>query len=146
ADPNSLYSFPSHLQPLFDDSDLIRSPLSSLLLTLSASSRRLIVVHDHLMSFAGSEAASIPNAESYDFYSPSAAFLCEVELMMMQQTGLDELSSPDFMKFVERRCKDVVPSCGLIINTCREVEGEFLDFLSAREAYFGKPIFAVGPL
>ncbi|KAH0462913.1 hypothetical protein IEQ34_007495 [Dendrobium chrysotoxum] len=70
--------FPTHLQPLFDATDLIRSPLSSLFLSLSASSRRLVVIHDCLTSLDGFEAVAITNAVSYTFCGPSAAFLCEV--------------------------------------------------------------------
>ncbi|KAH0462982.1 hypothetical protein IEQ34_007564 [Dendrobium chrysotoxum] len=144
--PHSPTTFPTHLQPLFDATDLIRSPLSSLLLSLSTSSRRLVVVHDHLMSFAGLEAAAILNAESYKFYSPSAAFLCEAEQLRMQGTDLDELFSLEFRLFTERRRKHEFKSSGLIINTCREVERNFLEILATKEAYSGVPVFAVGPL
>ncbi|KAH0462916.1 hypothetical protein IEQ34_007498 [Dendrobium chrysotoxum] len=144
--PHSPTTFPTHLQPLFDATDLIRSPLSSLLLSLSASSRRLVVVHNHLMSFAGLEAAAIPNAESYKFYSPYAAFLCEAEQLRMQGTDLEELFSPEFRLFTARRRKHKFKSSGLIINTCREVERNFLEILATREAYSCVPVSAVGPL
>ncbi|KAH0463238.1 hypothetical protein IEQ34_007820 [Dendrobium chrysotoxum] len=143
--PHSPNSFPTHLQPLFNATDLIRSPLSSLLLSLSAFSRRLIVIHDCLMSLNGFEAAAIPNIESYAFCGPSAAFLCEVEQLMKQGTGLEELMSPEFIRFIERRRNDVVTNSGFIINTCRELESEFLDILVLRKDFLGKPIFAIGP-
>ncbi|XP_020690106.2 cis-zeatin O-glucosyltransferase 2-like [Dendrobium catenatum] len=144
--PHSPYSFPTHLQPLFDSTDLIRSPLSSLLLSLSVSFRRLVVIHDRLISLDCFEAAAIPNAESYTFCGPSAAFLCEVEQLMKQGNDLEELASPEFIRFIERRRRDVVTSSGFIINTCREVESEFIDILALQEDFFGKPIFAIGPL
>ncbi|XP_020677226.2 putative cis-zeatin O-glucosyltransferase, partial [Dendrobium catenatum] len=138
-------SFPTHLQPLFDATDHLRSPLSSLLLSLSASSRRLIVIHDRHMSL-GFDAATIPNAESYAFCGTSAAFHFEAAQLMKQGTGLEELASPEFIKFIERRRRDGFTSSGFIINTCREVESEFLDILALREDFLGKPIFAIGPL
>ncbi|KAI0513779.1 hypothetical protein KFK09_009809 [Dendrobium nobile] len=144
--PHSPYSFPTHLQPLFDATDLISSPLSTLLLSLSGSSRRLVVIHDQLMSLDGFEAAAIPNAESYVFCSPSAAFYCEAEQQIKQGTGFEELWSPEFIRFIERRRRDVVTSSGFIINTCREVESEFLDILALREEFLSKPLFAIGPL
>ncbi|PKU73003.1 cis-zeatin O-glucosyltransferase 1 [Dendrobium catenatum] len=144
--PHSPNSFPTHLQPLFDATDLLRSPLSSLLHSLSATTRRLVVVHDHLMSFAGLEAAAIPNAESYKFYGLSVAFLGEVEQLRMKGTDLDELFSPEFRLFTERRRKDEFQSSGLIINTCRLVERNYLKILARTEAYSCVPVFVIGPL
>ncbi|KAH0463392.1 hypothetical protein IEQ34_007974 [Dendrobium chrysotoxum] len=98
------------------------------------------------MSFAGLEAAAIPNVESYKFYSTSAAFLCEAEQLRMQGTDLDELFSPEFRLFTARRRKHEFKSSGLIINTCREVEKNFLEILATREAYSSELVSAVGPL
>ncbi|XP_028553829.1 putative cis-zeatin O-glucosyltransferase [Dendrobium catenatum] len=144
--PHSPNSFPTHLQPLFEATDLICSALSSLFLSLSASSRRLVVIHDHIISLDGFEATAIPNGESYAFRGPSAAFHFEAAQLMKQGAGLEELSSPEFIRFIERRRRDVVTSSGFIMNTCREVESEFLDILTLQEDFLGKPIFAIGPL
>ncbi|KAH0463526.1 hypothetical protein IEQ34_008108 [Dendrobium chrysotoxum] len=64
---------------------------------------------------------------------------------MKQRTVLEELVSSEFIRFIERRRNDVVTSSGFIINTCRELESEFLDFLALREDFLGKSIFAIWP-
>ncbi|KAH0463236.1 hypothetical protein IEQ34_007818 [Dendrobium chrysotoxum] len=98
------------------------------------------------MSLDDFEATAIPNAVSYAFCGPSAAFLCELAQLMKQGTDLEELASPEFRRFIERRRYDVATSSGFIINTCRELESEFLDILALREDFLDKPIFAIGPL
>ncbi|WMV23056.1 hypothetical protein MTR67_016441 [Solanum verrucosum] len=71
-DFNALSKFPSHLQPSWNASMLLRDPIASFLHDISSKSRRVIVVHDPLMSYNVHDVSSLPNAESYMFNCISA--------------------------------------------------------------------------
>ncbi|XP_020248028.1 cis-zeatin O-glucosyltransferase 2-like [Asparagus officinalis] len=58
-DPDAVIKFPAHLQPMFEASDHLRSPLLDLFRLLSGTYERLVVVHDPLMSFAGIDAVTV---------------------------------------------------------------------------------------
>ncbi|KAL3339155.1 hypothetical protein AABB24_028004 [Solanum stoloniferum] len=66
-DINALNKFPLHHQPLWDASLHLREPIASFLRDISSKSRRVIVVHDSLMSYIVQDVSSLPNAESYIF-------------------------------------------------------------------------------
>ncbi|KAG5608507.1 hypothetical protein H5410_019788 [Solanum commersonii] len=66
-DFNALNKFPSHLQPSWDASMLLREPIASFLRDISSKARRVIVVHDPLMSYNVQDVSSLPNVESYVF-------------------------------------------------------------------------------
>ncbi|XP_039138149.1 zeatin O-glucosyltransferase-like, partial [Dioscorea cayenensis subsp. rotundata] len=57
--PNPSSIFPDHLLPLFHSLSQLQPFLSSLLHDLSSSSKRLILIHDPLMSFAAKQALSL---------------------------------------------------------------------------------------
>ncbi|MCD7471471.1 hypothetical protein HAX54_011925 [Datura stramonium] len=66
-DYNSLSKFPAHLQPSWDASMLLREPIASFFRDISSKSRRVVVVHDSLMSYNVQDVSSLPNVESYIF-------------------------------------------------------------------------------
>ncbi|KAK4720609.1 hypothetical protein R3W88_010842 [Solanum pinnatisectum] len=71
-DFNASSKFPLHLQPSWTASMLLREPIASFLRDISSKSRRVIVVHDPLMSYNVHDVSSLPNAESYMFNCISA--------------------------------------------------------------------------
>ncbi|KAG5552472.1 hypothetical protein RHGRI_010526 [Rhododendron griersonianum] len=71
--PNTSSKFPSHLQPSFDASIQLRDPVADLLLEISNTATRVVVIHDSPMAYVVQDIATIPNAESYIF-SPISAF------------------------------------------------------------------------
>uniref|UniRef100_A0A1D1XQB8 Glycosyltransferase n=1 Tax=Anthurium amnicola TaxID=1678845 RepID=A0A1D1XQB8_9ARAE len=149
-----------HLQPAFDASLQMQAPLASLLRTLSATSRRVVVVHDSLMSFAAQEAAALPNAESYVFHSVSAFAILLFQwgargeheeklhalLPGVRSNPVDGCFTPEFIDFIHRQYRKTPPPAGRIFNTCRSVEGGIVDLLARDPLLHNTSCFAVGPL
>ncbi|KAJ0967172.1 hypothetical protein J5N97_024089 [Dioscorea zingiberensis] len=164
-DVNSDMKFPSHLQPLFNANMQLQPQLASLLRTLSATSRRLVLVHDPLMSLTAFEAASIPNAESFRFDCLPAfyilSFLYEMENnlqalasnlsipnSLLTPVPLDGCITSEFMDFALSN-RSLIPSPvehGGLINSSRAAEGVFLDLLRKDPLFARERIFAVGPV
>ncbi|KAJ0967177.1 hypothetical protein J5N97_024094 [Dioscorea zingiberensis] len=155
--PNSAHKFPSHILPVWDSvlRD-IRSPLSSLLHSLSSSTPRLILVHDPLMSFVAQDAAAIPSVETYKFQCISAltqlSFIWEINGKASSSEDNEILFSPleDTIPKVVQDFANVyyveTPAEGILLNTCRAIEGPFIDLLGKENNYIGKKMFAVGPI
>ncbi|XP_039136734.1 cis-zeatin O-glucosyltransferase 2-like [Dioscorea cayenensis subsp. rotundata] len=73
--PNSTHGFPSHLVPIWEFViHHLRSPISSLLHSLSSSSP-LILIHDPLLSFVIDDAASIPSIHTFKFQCAPANYI-----------------------------------------------------------------------
>ncbi|KAJ4800199.1 Glycosyltransferase [Rhynchospora pubera] len=157
-DPNSTISFPLHLQPLFDASELVLPHIASLLHSLSATSRRIVVIFDRFVSFAAREAATLPNAESYCFQcvpiSQDLVFLGHdgPTADLLQSHGLtipslDGCITEDFFAMMIGHYKmSGLEYSGILMNTCRFIEGEFIDLLAQQPDFIGKRHFAIGPL
>ncbi|KAJ6835110.1 cis-zeatin O-glucosyltransferase 2 [Iris pallida] len=159
-DANSTFKFPSHLIPTFDASMHMQAPLAELLRSLSAASRRLVVVHDVLMSYAGHAVASVDNAESYAFHCTPAFYGLSLmweegerpatdlsrEVLDVISTRLDGCYPGEFWEHVDRSTFDTPKQAGLLVNTCRAIEGEFLDLIAGGYVPDGERLFAVGPV
>ncbi|KAG0448967.1 hypothetical protein HPP92_027609 [Vanilla planifolia] len=125
--------------------------LSSLLLSLSPSYRRVALLHDSSMSFATSAADLVPNAEPFAFHPASAisnlffqwdTYGTKPDDDRLFRYDLDACFGVGFLDFIRRQGPMTSIDAGRVINTCRAVEGEFLD----RLAWKGQRVFAVGPL
>ncbi|KAL6652257.1 hypothetical protein ACP70R_011182 [Stipagrostis hirtigluma subsp. patula] len=157
-DPAADSGFPSHLMPLWEAYTAgARAPLAALLEELSASNRRVVVVYDRLNAFAAVNAARLPNGEAFGMHCVAASMLAgkmDAGIRLMRERGLTFLASGDCMKkkFTEyfKRVKpppeDISPGAGILANTCRALEGEFIDVVAGHLAADGKNFFAVGPL
>lgn len=137
--------FPSHLQPLFNSLHHLRHPVAALLHSLSRTSHRVVIIHDSLMSSVVQDVSSIPNAESYIFHSVSAFsifwFFYEQmekpfplnhhhnELKNKLPSVLEDCFTSEFMQFIGDEQKYLNLSSGCLYNSCREVEGEFIDLI-----------------
>ncbi|KAL3755254.1 hypothetical protein ACJRO7_002323 [Eucalyptus globulus] len=163
--PSSPHKFPSHLQPAFDAALSLRSPVASLVQSLSSGSRRVVVVYDSLMASVVQDAASVPNAEIYEFKAISAFTLCgfawerigmapppEVEVdiaELISSKGFPSIQdsfTDEFSKFraSQKECKK--SNSGFIHNTCRVVEGRFVDlYASAMANGTATKHWALGP-
>ncbi|CAK9139915.1 unnamed protein product [Ilex paraguariensis] len=155
--PTASVKFPSHLQPSFNASSHLRNPVSTLIRTLSVTSRRIIVVHDSLMGSVVQDVASLPNAESYVFHSVSAftmlfflweqmgrPFAVDAE-MLKDLPSLEGCFTSEFLKFVNTQHGNVKMNSGRIYNTCRLIEAPYLDLLSKEQISRGKKQWALGP-
>ncbi|KAI6696814.1 hypothetical protein NL676_016933 [Syzygium grande] len=150
--PNSPHKFPSHLQPVLETTSSLRSPVADLVRSLSSGSRRVIVVNDSLMASVVQDAASVPNAEIYIVNTVSAFALCwyvwesrgiapppEVEVDVAELISsecfpslLDSFTD-EFLKFVAAEDKFEKFSSGSIYNTCRVVDGRYVDLFPVQQ-------------
>ncbi|XP_039137057.1 cis-zeatin O-glucosyltransferase 2-like [Dioscorea cayenensis subsp. rotundata] len=158
--PNSTHSFPSHLVPIWEFViHHLRSPLSSLLHSLSASSP-LILIYDPLMSFVSDDAASIPSIHTFNFQCVPANFILSYLYEGTSTTWSDNdiLFSPspspsplqdtvpeEVINFSKKHYYET-PCEGMLFNTSLAIEGAFIDLLAKQDDFVGKKIFAVGPV
>ncbi|CAI9099831.1 OLC1v1036713C1 [Oldenlandia corymbosa var. corymbosa] len=156
--PNSKIKFPYHLQPLFDvAAEELRSPVASLLRSLSAANRRVVIVNDSMMGSVVQDFIRFPNAEAYTFHSISAFtsffFRWETagkpfpvdEEILQKLPALDGCFTPQFTEFVINQSDYAKNSSGRIYNSCKEMEGPFLDLLSKQEISGNTKQWALGP-
>ncbi|GJN26774.1 hypothetical protein PR202_gb14733 [Eleusine coracana subsp. coracana] len=149
--------FPSHFMPMFTTFvAAARAPLARLLDRLSATHRRVVVVFDRLNTFAATEAARLGNGEAFGLQCVAVSYNIgwmdpEHRLMRdhdLQFLPLDACMSRDFVDLMCRAEEEErgAPVAGLVMNTCRALEGEFIDAVAARPEFQGQRLFAVGPL
>ncbi|CAI9099835.1 OLC1v1036717C1 [Oldenlandia corymbosa var. corymbosa] len=157
-DPNSKIKFPYHLQSLFDAAaEELRSPVASLLRSLSDANRRVVIVNDSMMGSVVQDFIRLPNAEAYTFHSISAFtsffFRWETagkpfpvdEEILQKLPALDRCFTPQFTEFVIYQSDYAKNSSGRIYNSCKEMEGTFLDLLSKQEISGNTKQWAFGP-
>ncbi|KAF0912189.1 hypothetical protein E2562_013071 [Oryza meyeriana var. granulata] len=149
--------FPSHLMPMFETFAVAaRAPLVALLERLSASYRRVVVVYDRLISFAAAETARLPNGEAFGLQCVAISYnigWLDPEHRLVRDHGLqfhpvDACMSKEFLEFISRAEQDEqsAASPGMIMNTSRALEGEFVDEIAAHPMFKELKLFAVGPL
>ncbi|KAF8403756.1 hypothetical protein HHK36_011861 [Tetracentron sinense] len=157
-DPHAAVKFPAHLQPAFDASSHLRAPLAALLRTLSPTAHRIIVIHDPLMAYASQDVVSLPNAEAYALHSVSAfAIFFFIWESLEKINNLDIVIPNDlpplegcftdqFTVLIDRQYDFMKFIAGALYNTCREMEGKFIDLLGQEKYNGNKRQWAVGPL
>ncbi|KAH7843412.1 hypothetical protein Vadar_016321 [Vaccinium darrowii] len=154
--PNSSNKFPSHLQPSFDASIHLRQPTADLLRKISATARRVVVIHDLFMAYVVQDVATLPNAESYIF-SPISSFHLYFRDLKDDKTVqlLEELkgmpsregcNTPEFKNLVSLQSDFLSLAAGTILNSCRSIEGTYIDLLVEKMNNRNKQVWAVGPL
>ncbi|KAF5750233.1 zeatin O-glucosyltransferase-like [Tripterygium wilfordii] len=158
-DSNLSNRFPSHWLPIFSASSNLIEPVSKLLRALSITSRRVIVIHDSLMASVVQEVGVIPNAESYNFHSVSAftIFLYIWEQMEKKPIEYSNLLIPEdipslegcfsseFVDFMKSQYKYHKNISGKVYNTCRVIEGAYMDLLERQSKDKGIKHWALGP-
>ncbi|XP_055801243.1 zeatin O-glucosyltransferase-like [Solanum dulcamara] len=157
-DFNAVNKFPSHLQPSWDASMLLREPIASFLRDISSKARRVIVVHDPLMSYNVQDVTSLPNAESYMFNCISAFtsysmiylfFEMSVqheEELLKKLPSLEGIMTDEIrdLSAFQLRYRDI--RSGDIHNTSKVIEGKYLDLLAQAEINQNKKNWAIGPI
>ncbi|KAM7500139.1 hypothetical protein LguiA_024553 [Lonicera macranthoides] len=157
-DPTAPSAFPSHLMPAFDASTHLREPVEALLRNMSLDAHRIVVIHDSLMATVVQDVATIPGVESYTFETPSAfcLFWFIVEIMGKPCPIDDEVEkevpsiegclSPEFLDFLKKQEKHVDFNSGRLYNTCKSIEGKYINLLT-KEDISGKTMhWFIGPL
>ncbi|KAM3281451.1 zeatin O-glucosyltransferase-like [Capsicum chacoense] len=157
-DFNALSKFPSHLQPSWDACMLLREPIASFLRDISSKERRVIVVHDPLMSYNVQDTASLNNAESYIFRCISAftsyTMICSSlkmsvqleEELLIKLPSLEGISTNEARDFSASHHPYMDNRSGDIHNTSKVIEGKFLDLLEQAETNQNKKQWAIGPI
>ncbi|KAL6896953.1 hypothetical protein ACP4OV_007525 [Aristida adscensionis] len=146
-----------HMQPLFEAFCAgARAPLAALLGELAASHRRVVVLHDRMAAFAAAEAARLPNGEALGVHCLAASYnvgWADPGHRLLREHGLafhppDACTTPEFVALAKRMGQERrrAPGAGMVVNTCRALEGEFLDVLAGIPSSDGHKLFAVGPL
>ncbi|KAI7729530.1 hypothetical protein M8C21_008987 [Ambrosia artemisiifolia] len=158
--PNSTNKFPSHLQPLCEAATHLRDPVTSLLRKLSPTTKRLVIIHDSLMSTVVQDFISLPNAESYTFHSVSAFStalytskkvgeqireLIESKGVTEYDLSFDGCFTSDFKEFMSVQHEYAKLSSGRIYNTCRVIERPILELLETDARSRNKLLWALGP-
>ncbi|TMX00101.1 hypothetical protein EJD97_001392 [Solanum chilense] len=155
--PNSIMKFPTHLQPSFEASKQLREPFTSLLHEFSSKVKRIVVIHDPLMSSVVQDFSSIPNAESYAFHCISAftQFFSfwdaigrpfPVEGMPKVIPSMEGCFSFEIMNFMAYQYEFMQYRTGDIFNSCRLIEGTYIDLLSKLEMNANKKQWSIGPI
>ncbi|KAM0889093.1 hypothetical protein ACQ4PT_027931 [Festuca glaucescens] len=162
-DPTAPSPFPNHLIPMWEAfSTAASAPLAVLLRSLSATYRRVVVVYDRINSFAAVEAARLDNGEAYGlqcvaisyhmgWLDPGHQLLRDHAL---EYIPIDVSMSKEFMEYMFRTTAElqdeggrgVASAIGIVMNTCRELEGEFIDAIAEHPSSKDQKFFAVGPL
>ncbi|KAL9231146.1 hypothetical protein vseg_006404 [Gypsophila vaccaria] len=138
--PNASSNTPSHLQPLRLATVRLRQPIFGLLKELAAKYRRIIVIHDTLMSSVVQDVKNIPNAEVYIFHVTSAfaLFYGIWQSMAKKPFQLDGVprhipcnegynTTSDFTNFIVSQIRlSLQLASGSINNTCRLIEDKFI--------------------
>ncbi|KAI5011560.1 hypothetical protein ZWY2020_013697 [Hordeum vulgare] len=154
-DPDSPVAFPCHLQPLFHAfCDHAAGPLGRLLEELAASHRRVVVVHDNVVAFPAVEASRLPNGVAYALQCVGQSFgagFKDPSHRLVRALGLpvpspESFLTEEFMGLVERQGGLGVPGAGLLLNSCRALEGEFIHAQAETLSLDGKRLFSIGPL
>ncbi|KAK4721125.1 hypothetical protein R3W88_011358 [Solanum pinnatisectum] len=157
-DFNAMSKFPSQLQPSWDASMLLRESIASFLRDISSKSRRVVVVHDSLMSYNVQDVSSLHNAESCVFNCISVFTLyCLISLSMGMPVKLEEellKKLPSIEGTLTDKIKNLGASqspymdirSGDIHNTSKVIEGEFLDLLAQIASKQVKKQWAIGPI
>ncbi|KAF8679027.1 hypothetical protein HU200_045780 [Digitaria exilis] len=155
--PDPASPFPAHMLPLFEAFCAgARAPLAALLEELAASHRRVVVLHDRMAAFAAGEAARLPNGEALGVHCLAASYnvgWADPGHALLRQHGLvfhppDACATKEFVALAKRMGQERrrAPGAGMVVNTCRALEGEFLDVLAGIPSSDGPKVFAVGPL
>lgn len=168
--PAAPHKFPSHLIPSFIAAALhLHRPLAAFLRALSSKVKRLVVIHDSLMSSALQDVNAIPNTESYCFHSVSAFTVAlhnlerkvrfandghkdgEITTIYQQYfpkelnvVSTEECFPTEFLEFIGSQFRHLPKmGAGKIYNTCKFIEGEFLEVIQRIEPEFRH--WALGP-
>ncbi|PWA40681.1 UDP-glucuronosyl/UDP-glucosyltransferase [Artemisia annua] len=145
--------FPTYLQR----SLYLRDPVASLIKSLSQTSRRVVVIHDTLMTYVVQDVKSILNAETYVFRPLSVLYhLCitfevagrelpfEPEMIRGLPSSSASLSYKLF-DFIKLQQSYQTIHVGYVYDSSRVIEGKHLELLE-RDESCGRKHWALGPV
>ncbi|CAA3016825.1 zeatin O-glucosyltransferase-like [Olea europaea subsp. europaea] len=152
--PNSTNKFPTQLQPAWYAMLSLRQLVAEYVEHMSKQAKRVVIIHDPVMAAVVQEA--IPNAESYAFNCVSAyyysSFVWESlgkPFPIEQPKNLPSFKGcvPDeVFKFVALQEEPLKYRAGYLFNTCRDIEGPYVDLLEREEVAENRKLWAIGPI
>ncbi|KAI3772625.1 hypothetical protein L6452_03815 [Arctium lappa] len=158
--PNATTRFPAHLMPSFKAVMHLRQPFNKLLSDLSIITKRVVIIHDYLMSSVVQDFGSFANAEVYMFQSCSAftAFWYhwemtrtislddETEAVWKKVPSLEGCLTDEFIELLESEDTSFKKiSSGTIYDTSKVFEEKFLELLKTEEISGTSKNWAIGP-
>ncbi|KAM3339089.1 zeatin O-glucosyltransferase [Capsicum galapagoense] len=140
---------------VWDTCMLLQEPIASFIRDMSSKSRRVVVVHDYLMSYNVQVVSSLPNTESYVFSCISAFSSCSLKMLDIQLEdqellkklpSLEGILTDEFRDLLasQHRYKDI--RSGDIHNTSKVIDGKYIDLLAQAEFNLNKKQWAIGPI
>lgn len=159
-DPKAPNKFPSHLLPSFQLPSHLREPFAKLLADIAPTTRRVVIIHDYLMSSVVQDVVSYKNAEAYVFYGASAfttfSYLWEENgrpclddadsyMQLTKVPAFDDSIPVEVLESV--MCHSVCKTfnSGNLHDTCKVFDGKFIDFLSKEGLTGSTKQWAMGP-
>ncbi|XP_010672884.2 zeatin O-glucosyltransferase [Beta vulgaris subsp. vulgaris] len=155
--------FPDHFTPLFEASNQLREPISQLLHQLSQKFSRVVVIHDHTMTYVVQDVKLIPNAKAFTFI-PISAFTMfsntwesipeEAKPFKLDSNDIPEnmptnegCATKEVLEFARKQIECLGFESGWIFNTCRAIEGKYVTLLDKLSSTNKSQIkhFAIGP-
>ncbi|KAG2566951.1 hypothetical protein PVAP13_7NG231000 [Panicum virgatum] len=108
-------------------------------------------------AFAAEAAARLPNGEGFALACTSLSSLlwqADAGCRLLRERGVDYVPvfayiTEEFMEYASNRMRSaqtIPSSSGVLTNTCRAVEGPFIDWFAEQVAPAGKKLFNIGPL
>ncbi|KAK4412927.1 Zeatin O-glucosyltransferase [Sesamum alatum] len=153
--PNTYDKLPVHMYPAVQAYASLREPILGLVEELSLKTRRVVIIYDRMVFEAVRDAVSVQNVESYAFNCVSAFNLFfvlweamgkpfEVEGPLKDPPPVGEFMPEGVIQFIVSSM--FKGRAGDIHNTCRLIDGTYIDLLS-REEISGstKPQWAIRP-
>ncbi|KAL0404892.1 UNVERIFIED_CONTAM: Zeatin O-glucosyltransferase [Sesamum radiatum] len=156
-DPNAPTKFPGQILPALRASTLLRGPVYGFVEDISRAFRRVVVIYDSLMSYVVQDIDSLQNADCYGFRSISAFAVSSWEALdspdnlpvqaeiLKDIPSLDGYYPPEFAEFLNLQSGTRKIFSAEIYNSCREIEGLYLDLLEKRKRNGAEKLWAIGP-
>ncbi|XP_024968742.1 zeatin O-glucosyltransferase-like [Cynara cardunculus var. scolymus] len=158
--PNAAIRFPAHLMPSFKAVMHLRDPFAKLLSDLSITTKRIVIIHDYLMSSVVQDFVTVPTAEVYMFQSCSAfcAFWyhwevtqtlsldAETESIWKKVPSLEGCFTDEFLELMDSEDSSFKKiSSGTLYDTSKVLEEKFLELLKIEEISGTSKNWAIGP-
>ncbi|KAI3830183.1 hypothetical protein L1987_04317 [Smallanthus sonchifolius] len=146
--------------PSVKASSHLREPFAKLLATVSNTARRIVVIHDYLMTTVVQDVVSFPKAKAYVFNCASAfatfSYVWEAKgrpclddiesyTQLTKMPIVQDLMPPDFREFIDSNVDCQKFNSGNIYDTCKVFVGKFIDYLSKKGHCGSTKQWALGP-
>lgn len=146
-----------HLLPLFTSLPRLWDPLCAFLHDLAKTSKRVVVIIDYFMIWLIRDLPSVPKTESYCFHSISSFSMYYANCVITEKPVLingepakdlpphDSVFPEHLWGYLKVFGKTIQCNQGNLYNSCRAIEGQFLDLLAEEKLTNTDKHWAIGP-